>query len=168
MSVQDHTTSTLASARRRSESGVGMLSTLVVVIIMGVIVTVVLTHTPGTKPSSSANISNGDTTITTSTTPKSIGTEAQLAAVSGCETNYLAVTTAIETYSTENGTEPPAGTAWATSDLSGGPFLQSWPTSPRYYTITWNGHSVGVTPAKGTPSIGTAGSSAPPTGCYAA
>jgi hypothetical protein len=142
-----------------------MLSTLVVVVILGVLVTVVLSNSPGKKPNASGD-SSTQTTITT--TPKSIGTEAQLAAVSGCEANYTSVVTAVQTYSAENGSPPAAGTVWATSTSSGGPFIESWPADPKYYSIVWNGVSVDVIPAKGVASHGSVGTSSPPTGCYAA
>jgi hypothetical protein len=145
-----------------------MLSTLIVVIILGVMVTVVLSQSPGKKANTSPNSSNQSTATTTSTTPKSIGTEAQLAAVSSCEANYDTVSTAIQTYSAENGTNPPAGLAWATSTASNGPFLQSWPSDPKYYAIVWNGVSISVVPVKGVASHGSIGTSSPPTGCYAA
>jgi type II secretory pathway pseudopilin PulG len=164
MSVHDRTLSPVR-ASTRSESGVAMLSTLVVVVILGVLVTVVLSNSPGSKSKGGSN-SSTQTTITT--TPKSIGTEAQLAAVSGCEANYTSVVTAVQTYSAENGSPPPAGTAWATSTSGGGPFIASWPADPKYYSIVWNGVSVVVVPAKGVASHGSQGTSSPPTGCYAA
>jgi type II secretory pathway pseudopilin PulG len=150
---------------RCSERGVAMLSTLIVVIILGVLATVVLTHSPGSKPASPANSSIVATT-TISTTPKSIGTEAQLAALSGCASNYLDVSTAVQTYDVENGSMPPAGSAWATSTSGGGPFLQSWPSDPKYYAIDWNGTTIDVIPAKGVASHGSMGTTTPPTGCY--
>jgi hypothetical protein len=140
-----------------------MLSTLVVVVIVGVLVTVVLTHNTSTNTPSAT----GSSLTTTSTTPKSIGTEANLAAISGCEASYATIASAIQTYSTEHGANPPAGTAWALS-ASSGPLLQSWPSNPKYYTITWTGTSLDVTPAKGVTSRGSMGTSSPPTGCYAA
>jgi hypothetical protein len=163
MSVHDRTLSQVRVSARRSESGVAMLSTLVVVIILGVLVTVVLSNSPGSKSTGGSS-----SQTTTTLTPKSIGTEAQLAAVSGCEANYTSVATAVSTYSAENGSPPPAGTAWATSTSSGGPFIESWPADPKYYSITWNGVSVSVVPAKGVASHGSQGTSSPPTGCYAA
>jgi hypothetical protein len=143
-----------------------MLSTLIVVIILGVLVTVVLSHGPDSKPAASANASSAATT-TISTTPQSIGIEAQLAAVSSCEADYLSVSTAVQTYNIENGSNPPAGTNWATLTSNFGPFLQSWPSDPKYFTIIWSGKSVDVIPAKGAASHGSTGTSTPPTGCYA-
>jgi hypothetical protein len=151
---------------RYSERGVAMLSTLIVVIILGVLVTVVLSHSPGSTPASSAGSSAGATT-TISTTPQSIGIEAQLAAVASCEADYVSVSTAVQTYNIENGSNPPAGTGWATLTSNFGPFLQSWPSDPKYFTIIWNGAVVEVIPTKGVASHGSTGTSTPPTGCYA-
>jgi hypothetical protein len=152
--------------RRHGEHGVAMVSTLVTVIILGVIAGVVLSESSHSKSGPSTHVSGS--LATTTTTPQSIGTEAQLAAVSGCETNFTAIATAVQTYSAENGSPPPAGTAWATSSTDGGPFLQSWPTDPAYYSITWSGASESVIPKKGVASHGTMGTSSPATGCYAA
>ncbi|MGB7103985.1 MAG: hypothetical protein WBD82_05255 [Acidimicrobiales bacterium] len=164
-SVEGRSPPTHRARKHRSDSGIAMLSTLIVVVILGVMVTVVLSESPGKK----ANTSTGQSAATTtSTTPKSIGTEAQLAAVSSCEANYDTVSTAIQTYNAENGSNPPAGPAWATSTASGGPFLQSWPADPKYFAIVWNGVSISVVPVKGVASHGSMGTSSPPTGCYAA
>jgi len=146
---------------------VAMVSTLVTVIILGVIAGVVISESSHSKPSPSTNLSGSDATTTT-TSPQSIGTDTQLAAVSGCETNFTTISTAVQTYSTENGSAPPAGIAWATSSSNGGPFLQSWPTDPQYYSITWNGVSENVIPKKGVASHGSMGTNSPATGCYAA
>jgi len=84
-----------------------------------------------------------------------------------CVTSAQAVLSAASTYSITNaGAEPPAGTAWATSSANGGPYLQSWPSST-YYTIAWNGHTVVVRAQHGAVAVGSAGTSSPPTGCYA-
>ncbi len=140
-----------------------MVSTLVTIIVLGVIAGVVVSESSHSKPSTSLS---GSTT--TSTSPQSIGTDAQLAAVSGCQANFAIIAAAIQTYSAETGSPPPAGAAWATSSANGGPILQSWPTDPAYYSITWNGVSEIVTPKKGVASHGSMGTSSPPTGCYAA
>lgn len=140
-----------------------MLSTLMVVVIVGVLITVVLTHTTSSKTPSAT----GASLSTTPTTPKSIGTEANLAAISGCEANYATISSAIQAYTAEHGTNPSAGTAWALS-ASSGPLLQSWPSDPKYYTITWTGTSIDVTPTRGVASHGSMGTSTTPTGCYAA
>ncbi|MGH3731830.1 MAG: hypothetical protein ACRDVC_00375 [Acidimicrobiales bacterium] len=141
-----------------------MLSMLAVVVILGVVVTIVLS----TGPSSLKSTTTGGTAAgTTTTTVKSIGTEAKAAAVSSCLGNYSIVNTALGYYKTLEGSLPPAGTAWATSSSNGGT-LESWPTDAPYYTITWNGVTLSVIPKHGTSSRGTAGTRAPPTGCYGA
>ena len=79
--------------------------------------------------------------------------------------NVEAVQSAATYYSTRNVGAPPAGRAWATSSANGGPYLQSWPIAPGDYTIAWNGRAVVVTPAHGRASVGSAGTTAPPSGC---
>jgi hypothetical protein len=153
-------------SRRRGEQGIAMVSTLVTVIVLGVIAGVIVSESSHSKASPSTNVSGS--AATTSTTPQSIGTDTQLAAVSGCEANFTVIATAIQDYSAVNGSPPPAGTAWATSSTNGGAILQSWPSDPQYYTITWNGVSESVVPKKGVASHGSMGTSSPATGCYAA
>jgi hypothetical protein len=150
--------------RADSENGVGMVATLAVVVILGVIVTIAISSGPS-SPKTSGGSAAG---TTTTTTVKSIGTEANEAAVSSCLGNYAAVTAALATYRTLESSAPPAGTAWATSSANGGALLESWPTDAPYYVITWNGVTLNVTPRKGVASRGTPGTSTPPTGCYAA
>jgi hypothetical protein len=152
------------SKRVDSESGVGMVATLAVVVILGVIVTIAISNGP-----SSPQTSDGTPAGTTTTTSvKSIGTEANEAAVSSCLGNYATVSAALATYKTLEGSAPPAGTAWATSPADGATLLESWPTDAPYYVISWNGVTLTVTPRKGVASHGTEGTSSPPTGCYAA
>jgi len=153
-------------SRCRGERGVAMVSTLVTVIVLGVIAGVVVSESSHSKPSPPTNVSGF--AATTSTTPQSIGTDTQLAAVSGCEANFTIIASAVQDYSAVNGSPPPAGTAWATSSTNGGAILQSWPTDPQYYAITWNGVSESVIPRKGAASHGSMGTSSPATGCYAA
>jgi hypothetical protein len=154
------------SSRRGDERGVAMVSTLVTLIVLGVIAGVVVAESSPSKPSPSTQSSGASPTTTT--TPQSIGTDTQLAAVSGCEANFSTIATALQAYSAVNGSPPPAGTAWATSTAHGGPFLQSWPTDPAYYSITWNGVSESVVPKNGIASHGSTGTTSPPTGCNAA
>ena len=61
-----------------------------------------------------------------------------------------------------------AGVAWATATANGGPYLQAWPESANYYSITWNGAQLSVIPVRGAPSHGSDGASSPKTGCFAA
>jgi hypothetical protein len=141
-----------------------MISTLAVVIILGIIVTIAISNGP-----SSPNSTGGPTAGTTTTTSiKSIGTEANEAAVSSCLGNFTAVSAALATYKALESSSPPAGTAWATSSASGGALLETWPTDAPYYVITWNGVRLNVIPQHGVASHGTQGTSTPPTGCYAA
>ena len=152
-------------AGRNSERGVGMVSTLAVVVILGIIVTVVISNGPS-GPKSTLKGSAGGTTTTTGI--KSIGNEATASAISACLASYTEVNTALTYYKTLNGASPPAGTAWATTSTSGSALIESWPSGEPYYTITWNGVEFTVIPKRGTPSHDSAGTSSPATGCYAA
>lgn len=152
------------AGRTKSENGVGMVATLAVVVILGITVTIAISS----GPSSPKNSSGPSAGTTTTTTVKSIGTEANEAAVSSCLGNYAAVNAALATYRTLESSAPPAGTAWATSSASGIALLESWPTGAPYYVISWNGVTLNVTPRKGVASRGTPGTSTPATGCYAA
>jgi hypothetical protein len=142
-----------------------MVSTLAVVVILGVIVTVVISNGPS-GPKSTVGGSVVGTTTTTSV--KSIGNDATASAISACLANYTEVNTALTYYRTLNGASPPAGTAWATSTTNGSALIDSWPSGLPRYRITWNGVQLGVIPQHGASSHGTAGVSSPPTGCYAA
>jgi hypothetical protein len=141
-----------------------MVSTLAVVVILGVIVTVVISNGPS-GPKSTVGGSSG---TTTTTSVKSIGSDATASAISACVANYDEVNTALTYYKTLNGTSPSAGTAWATTTTDGSALIDSWPTGAPYYTITWNGVELTVIPKRGAPSHGTSGTSSPRTGCYAA
>jgi hypothetical protein len=141
-----------------------MVSTLAVVVILGVIVTVVISNGPS-GPKSTVGGSAG---TTTTTSVKSIGSDATASAISGCLANYIEVNTALTYYKTLNGAPPSAGTTWATSTTDGSALIDSWPTGAPYYTITWNGVELTVIPKRGAPSHGTSGTSSPRTGCYAA
>jgi len=88
--------------------------------------------------------------------------------VSACQANYQAIETALADYRSLNGSSPAPGDAWATSASNGGPFLQVWPQSALYYSITWNGAELSVVPARGTSSHGSDGTSSPRSGCFAA
>jgi hypothetical protein len=166
MSVPEEITGRGRSRGRREENGVAMVSTLVTIIVLGVIAGVVVAESSHSKPSPPSHLAGSPTT--TSTAAPSIGTDTQVAAVSGCEANFSTIATALQAYSAVNGSSPPAGTAWATSSTRGGPFLQSWPTDPEYYSITWNGVIESVIPKRGVASHGTMGTTSPPTGCNAA
>lgn len=142
-----------------------MLATLITLIILAVMA-VIMFNTLGGSPSSTAT-----TTIpgaTTTTAPATPGSGAQAAAVSACQANYQAIETALADYRSLNGSSPAAGTAWATAAANGGPYLQEWPESALYYSITWNGVQLSVVPARGASSHGSDGTSTPKSGCFAA
>jgi hypothetical protein len=151
-------------ARRDSERGVAMVSTLVVVVILGIIVTVVISNGPS-GPKSTVGGSAG---TTTTTSVKSIGSDASASAISACLASYSEVNTALTYYKTLNGASPSAGTTWATSSTGGSALIDSWPVGTPYYTIAWNGVELSVIPKRGAPSHGTSGTSSPKTGCYSA
>ncbi len=112
--------------------------------------------------------SNAAPTSPTPTTAQPLSSVLSLAVVTACRSDFAMVETAMNNYRAVSGSYPPAGSAWATSHLAGGPFLQSWPTGNGAYAIAWNGSSLVVRPRSGVSSVGTVGTPAPPTGCYAA
>jgi hypothetical protein len=153
------------SGTRELDAGFALVGTLIVVVILAILATIVVTSLSGKSPSSPGNTipGAGGTTI-----PTNAANGAQLAAVSSCQADFASVTSAVTTYRTLNGSNPPAGTQWATSTANNGPFMSPWPSDPGYFTLTWNGSEISVIPAHGTASHGSPGSSTPKTGCYAA
>jgi hypothetical protein len=143
-----------------------MLATLITIIILGVMV-VIMFNTLGGSPSSTGSTTTirGVTPTTAPSTPES---GAQEAAVSACEANFQAIETALDDYRSLNGSSPAAGDAWATAAANGGPYLQAWPESANYYTISWNGTQLSVIPVRGAPSHGSDGTGSPKSGCFAA
>ncbi len=169
MDVRQTSLYSRVTGRRNSERGVGMISTLAVVVILGVIVTIVISNggTPSTPQTSLTGTSGPGSGTTTTTGPSTIASDAKAAAITSCVGNFAIVESAISDYQSLQGSTPPAGTAWATS-ASSGPILQSWPSDPPYYSLSWNGHVLSVIPGHGTASHGSTGTSTPPTGCHAA
>jgi len=150
------------------ESGVAMIGTLAVVIILGILVTIVLSSNHPSTPSTTLGTTSSGAPVTTTTVPQSVGGAAQEAAISTCQLDFQAVTTALMDYRALNGAYPAEGIAWATSSAMGGPYMQSWPDGRPYFTISWNGTALGVVPFRGTASHGSIGTSTPVTGCFAA
>lgn len=142
-----------------------MVATLSVVLTLGLLVTIVVAASPGSTPKRDQRSTPN---VTTTTIPKTISSGANESAISACEVDFQAVNSAVATYRTLNNSFPPAGTAWATSSANGGPFLQTWPSNVKYFSLTWDGTSLNVVPVRGTASHGTFGTSSPATGCYAA
>jgi hypothetical protein len=149
----------------RGELGMALVGTLMVVIILGVMVSIALSINPQASPNSGVN---GSISGTTTTIPKSIASGANEAAVSACEVNFQAITTALNDYRAVNASSPPPGHLWATSSAKGGPFIQEWPPYSLYYNIVWNGVELSVIPGKGPASRGSVGTASPATGCFAA
>lgn len=142
-----------------SEQGVSMVATLMVVIILGVLAAIAFSNQNG--PTSHGSAATG------STTPQSVGSDARAAIVAVCQADFLSVATAVQSYRAVNGAFPPNGTTWATSSALGGPYLQSWPTDARVFSISWDGSVLSAIPAKGPASHGSPGTSSPNSGCYA-
>jgi hypothetical protein len=143
-----------------------LLGTLLTVIVLGVMAVIML-NTLGGSPSGTGT----NTTIpgaTTTTVPTTAKSGAQEGAASACKANYQAIETALADYRLLNGSLPAAGSAWATAATNGGPYLQVWPESAPYYSITWNGAQLSVIPVRGASSHGSDGTSSPKSGCFAA
>jgi hypothetical protein len=152
------------------ERGSSLVAILSVVATLGVLVAITLSLSLGssTPPSHTPPHSNTATTSTTTTAPKDAASGASEATLAACQANFAIIESAVETYRALNGTYPPAGTAWAISDADGGPLMQSWPSTPSSYAITWNGRVLSVIPVRGTASHGSAGNQTLKTGCFAA
>jgi hypothetical protein len=143
-----------------------MIATLLTLIILGVMAVIMLNTLGGSPAGTGTTTSTPGVTVTTApTTPEGGADEA---AVASCHANYLAIETALAEYRALNGASPSAGTGWATASASGGPFLQAWPETAPYYSITWNGAQLSVVPVRGAASHGSDGTSSPKSGCYAA
>ncbi len=147
-----------------ADQGVTMIALLIVVVLLGLLATVVLSSHHGPTPQ---DVAGGTTRGTTTTIPQSIGSAAQHSVVAACELDFQSVNAALGTYRVANNALPAAGTAWAISAGPGGPYLKSWPSNARYYSITWNGSTLSVIPTKGVASHGSYGTSSPATGCFA-
>ncbi|MFI5035763.1 MAG: hypothetical protein ACHQFZ_06120 [Acidimicrobiales bacterium] len=142
-----------------------MVATLMVVVILAVMVSIALSAGSGPTPHGTS-VANGPTTSTTAASNAS--QDFRSARVSQCQADYQSLKTALATYRALNGAYPPAGTAWATSSANGGPYLQSWPTDAKHFTISWNGSSLNVVPYRGLAARGSDGSRSPASGCFAA
>lgn len=145
------------------DQGFTMVATLSVVVLLALLVTITLSLSLGSSspPTPPTSHTSGATTTTAPTSVASGATEATTAA---CEANFAIVSSALQEYRSLNGGDPPAGTAWATR---GGSLLETWPSDPSSYAITWNGREFSVIPVRGTPAHGSLGNQALKTGCYA-
>ena len=148
-------------------AGVSLVGMLVSLIILGILAYVAVNFL--VSPSATVPVVTGTSTApsATPTTGQPLSSVLHLAVVTACRADFTSVETAISDYRAVSGANPPSGTAWATATLSGGPFLQSWPTGNGAYAIGWNGANVVVTPRSGVASVGNVGTPTPPTGCYA-
>ena len=93
-----------------------------------------------------------------------IAPQVRLACVSAVDS----VSGAVQSYIHKNGSAPPAGQEWATSNANGGPYLDQWPQGVNGYLLQWTGSRIIVFPPHGgKPSVRGAGTLVPPTGCFA-
>jgi hypothetical protein len=152
--------------RVHSERGSSLLGILSVVATLGILAVIVLTLNFGSTPSQ-PRTSVGGSPPTTTTAPANIASEQQVADRVACQADFTVITTAVADYRALNGSNPPAGIAWATSTNGGGPFIQSWPSLAHAFTFSWNGTTLNVVPVKGRASHASAGTTSPPTGCFA-
>jgi hypothetical protein len=151
--------------RDTTERGSSLLGILSVVATLGILAVIVLTLNFGSSPASVGTLPGAPPATTTG--PQNIGSEQQVADRTACQADFTAITTAMSDYRTLNGSNPPAGVAWATSTSAGGPYIQSWPSLAPAFSLTWNGTVLSVVPAKGRASHGSFGTSSPATGCFA-
>ena len=140
----------------REDSGIALVATLASLIIVAILVVLVLSRTSSTPP---ITLSPG------TTLDASAGNVSRLATQAACEANFETVSGALNTYVTLHGANPPEGTAWATASTDG-PLLRAWP-SQSGFAITWNGVALGVRPAHGSASVGSAGEASRHDGCFA-
>ncbi len=151
------------------EQGSSLVAILSVIATLGILVAITLSLSLGNTPASHPPVVPGTaTTSTTTTAPKDAASGASEATLAACQANFSIIESAVQTYRALNGSYPPAGTEWATSTANGGPLMQSWPSAPSFYTITWSGKEVSVIPARGAAAHGSAGSETLKTGCFAA
>jgi type II secretory pathway pseudopilin PulG len=146
------------------EKGFSLISLLLVVMILGIMMALTLESLNGTGLTSSGTGGSS----TTLSIPKGAGDVVAQAQISACEADFSSVETAIVTYYSDNGKPPGAGTTWATHNPYGSPIIQSWPSGAPYFTLTWNGTVLSVTPRFGPASSDSIGTKSPRTGCYAA
>jgi type II secretory pathway pseudopilin PulG len=147
------------------DQGFSLIAILAVVMLLGILATIAVSVNLSTSPAGPPTTASPGPGVGT-TTATNVGSVSRQATLSACEASYASVDAALEAYRTMNGRSPARGTAWATSAADGGPFLQSWPSDPRY-AITWDGSLLSVVPSRGATSHGSFGASSPPSGCYA-
>jgi len=150
-----------------TERGSSLLGILSVVATLGILAIIALTFTLGSSPSSPKTSVGGSPGTTTTSGPQDVASEQSVAERVACQANFTVVSTAVTEYRSLNASNPPAGTAWAASASTGGPYMQSWPSGAPAYRLTWNGTTLSVVPTKGIASHGSAGTSSPATGCFA-
>jgi len=146
----------------QSERGSSLLGILIVVLVLGVMAAYAVTAVGGTNTPTVA-----PTSVTSTTAGEPANVAIQSALTAACVADYQTLSTALQVYATLHNANPPAGTSWATGVQSGSSLIQSWPSDPGHFTLTWNGTTLGVVPRGGAASSGSAGSTHPPTGCYA-
>jgi hypothetical protein len=154
--------------RHRDDQGASsLLGLLTVVLLLGGLAAIALTQLPSTGVGSATTTTHGTGGVTVTTGTESTTTPTSDALIAECVTDYTTVASALTDYETLKGAAPPAGTAWATSKATPGPFVQSWPQGAGRFSIRWTGTSLVVAPVRGAPSVGSSGTAAPQTGCNA-
>ena len=138
-----------------------MIGLIVVVAILAIIAAIADSATSSTAPT----ITVATTTGGSAATPPSTESFTSAATAAACAADFQGISLALQLYQGSHGALPPAGTAWATSSGEGGPYLPSWP-APKGFMLSWDGTVLSVVPSVGTPSHGSAGAVAPPTGCF--
>lgn len=155
-----------------AERGSSLIGLLIVLLILGLMAAATLgglgytsnptlTGVPLTMP-------GGEVIVTTTTLTPSPNKISRTTAIANCRDDYTKVRAAVQSYEQRNGALPPEGTTWAHTVVNGVPLLRVWQRDKHYYAIEWNGLTLSVVPAEGVTAYGTVGTSAPPTGCFAA
>jgi len=158
-----------------AERGSSLIGLLIVLVILGLMAAATLgglgytsnpaiTGVPLTMPGGGAIVATTSTTVLTPNPNDHPSTTT----IATCRADYATVSSAVQSYERHNGVLPPAGTAWAHLTVKGVPLLRVWQRDKHNYVIEWNGSTLSVVPAKGVTAHGSAGTSSPPTGCFAA
>jgi hypothetical protein len=157
------TPSTRSASPHHDERGASLLSLLFVLIILGVMAAATVGALDGTG-STTLPTTPGVTTTSTGETPNAAVSAALRAT---CVADYQTLAIALQVYSALHGANPTRGTSWAIGMESGSTLLESWPSDPGHFTITWNGTTLGVVPQRGVSASGSPGSQRSTSGCYA-
>ncbi len=140
--------------RRHDDAGVALVATIVVVMIIAVLAALVLSAQSPPRHAPLAGTARA-------TLPAKSGAALSAASVAACRADFATITAALGAYRALHGSNPPAGTTWATGGL-----LAAWPVDSEHLFI-WNGRLLEVQPSRGEVSRASAGTPAPASGCFA-